>query len=40
MAATPCGFVVETKEGSFYDSGDTALTADMKFIGEQTKLIS
>ncbi len=29
----PCGFVVETKEGSFYYSGDTALTADMKFIG-------
>src|SRR5207249_1679262 len=34
----PCGFVVETSAGNFYYSGDTALTADMKFIGEQTKL--
>jgi L-ascorbate metabolism protein UlaG (beta-lactamase superfamily) len=34
----PCGFVVETADGNFYYSGDTALTSDMKFIGEQTKL--
>jgi len=34
----PCGFLVETSEGNFYYSGDTALTTDMKFIGEQTKL--
>jgi len=32
------GFVVETAEGSFYYSGDTALTYDMKLIGESTKL--
>lgn len=34
----PGGFVVETAEGSFYYSGDTALTADMKLIGESFKL--
>ena len=34
----PCGFVVESSDGNFYYSGDTALTLDMKFIGEQTKL--
>ncbi len=34
----PCGFVIETSDGNFYYSGDTALTSDMKFIGEQTKL--
>jgi L-ascorbate metabolism protein UlaG (beta-lactamase superfamily) len=34
----PCGFVVETNEGSFYYSGDTALTVDMKLIGEAMKL--
>jgi L-ascorbate metabolism protein UlaG (beta-lactamase superfamily) len=32
------GFVVESKEGNFYYSGDTALTADMKLIGDTTKL--
>jgi len=32
------GFVVETTEGNFYYSGDTALTYDMKLIGEATKL--
>ena len=32
------GFVVETTDGNFYFSGDTALTLDMKFIGESTKL--
>lgn len=34
----PGGFVIETDEGSFYYSGDTALTMDMKLIGESTKL--
>jgi L-ascorbate metabolism protein UlaG (beta-lactamase superfamily) len=34
----PGGFVVETREGNFYYSGDTALTLDMKLIGESTKL--
>ena len=34
----PGGFVVESAEGNFYFSGDTALTMDMKLIGEATKL--
>ncbi len=34
----PGGFVVETRDGNFYYSGDTALTYDMKLIGESTKL--
>ena len=34
----PCGFVVESSDGNFYYSGDTALTSDMKLIGEQTRL--
>jgi L-ascorbate metabolism protein UlaG (beta-lactamase superfamily) len=34
----PCGFVVETQEANFYYSGDTALTLDMKLVGEQTQL--
>ena len=34
----PGGFVVESPEGNFYYSGDTALTMDMKLIGESTKL--
>ncbi|HEU6448323.1 MAG TPA: metal-dependent hydrolase [Verrucomicrobiae bacterium] len=34
----PAGFVVETKAGNFYYSGDTALTMDMKLIGESTGL--
>ena len=34
----PCGFVVESSDGNFYYSGDTALTSDMKLIGEGTKL--
>lgn len=34
----PGGFVVETKEGNFYYAGDTALTMDMKLIGEATLL--
>jgi L-ascorbate metabolism protein UlaG (beta-lactamase superfamily) len=34
----PGGFVIETPEGNFYYSGDTALTMDMKLIGESTPL--
>ena len=34
----PCGFIIESRDGNFYYSGDTALTMDMKLIGEQTKL--
>ncbi len=34
----PAGFVVETVDGNFYYSGDTALTLDMKLIAETTKL--
>lgn len=34
----PGGFVVETADGSFYYSGDTALHYDMKLIGEQHRL--
>ena len=28
----PCGFVVESADGNFYYSGDTALTMDMKLV--------
>jgi L-ascorbate metabolism protein UlaG (beta-lactamase superfamily) len=34
----PCGFVVESSDGNFYYSGDTALTFDMKLVGESTNL--
>jgi L-ascorbate metabolism protein UlaG (beta-lactamase superfamily) len=34
----PGGFVVETTGGNFYYSGDTALTLDMKLIGESCSL--
>jgi len=37
-AGNPGGFVITSKEKSFYYSGDTALTMDMKLIGEQEKL--
>src|SRR5438105_6343415 len=30
----PMGFVIESNEGSFYYAGDTALTYDMKLIGD------
>jgi len=30
----PMGFVIESNEGNFYYAGDTALTYDMKLIGE------
>jgi len=35
----PGGFVVESSAGSFYYAGDTALTLDMKLIGDSTKLL-
>jgi L-ascorbate metabolism protein UlaG (beta-lactamase superfamily) len=38
QGGNPGGFVVETGEGNFYYSGDTALTLDMKLIGEATLL--
>ncbi len=34
----PVGFVVESEEGNFYYSGDTALSWDMKLIGDSTRL--
>src|SRR5258708_10083329 len=34
----PGGFVIESRDGNFYYSGDTALTMDMKLIGESTSL--
>jgi L-ascorbate metabolism protein UlaG (beta-lactamase superfamily) len=37
-AGVAAGFVVESSAGNFYYSGDTALTYDMKLIGETTKL--
>ncbi|MBP7826716.1 MAG: metal-dependent hydrolase [Verrucomicrobia bacterium] len=34
----PGGFLIETAAGAFYYAGDTALTYDMKLIGESTRL--
>lgn len=34
----PGGFIVKNEENSFYYSGDTALTMDMKLIGNSEKL--
>jgi L-ascorbate metabolism protein UlaG (beta-lactamase superfamily) len=34
----PMGFVVESTEGNFYYAGDTALTYDMKLIGDYRKI--
>lgn len=34
----PGGFVIESKETNFYFSGDTALTYDMKLLGELHRL--
>ena len=34
----PGGFVIESADGNFYHAGDTALTYDMKLIGEATRL--
>ena len=38
LRRNPCEFVIESRDGNFYYSGDTALTSDMKLIGETTKL--
>lgn len=35
----PCGFVIESTDGNFYYSGDSALTLDMRLIGELTPLM-
>ena len=37
-AGNPGGFVVESPQGNFYYSGDTALTLDMKLIGDSVPL--
>jgi L-ascorbate metabolism protein UlaG (beta-lactamase superfamily) len=37
-AGSPGGLVIESREGNFYYSGDTALTMDMKFVGDATPL--
>ncbi|MBN8702388.1 MAG: metal-dependent hydrolase [Bacteroidetes bacterium] len=34
----PMGFIIESKQGNFYYAGDTALSYDMKLIGEYRKL--
>jgi L-ascorbate metabolism protein UlaG (beta-lactamase superfamily) len=34
----PMGFIIETSQGNFYYAGDTALTYDMKLIGDYRKL--
>ncbi len=34
----PMGFVIESSEGNFYYAGDTALTYDMKLIGNYRKI--
>ncbi|MFL6595412.1 MAG: metal-dependent hydrolase [Chthoniobacterales bacterium] len=34
----PAGFVVETNDGNFYYSGDTALTMDMQLLRDHPKL--
>ena len=34
----PAGFVIESSDGNFYYSGDTALMMDMQLIPHQTKL--
>ncbi len=35
---SPGGWVIDSPDGAFYYSGDTALTQDMKIIGETTRL--
>jgi L-ascorbate metabolism protein UlaG (beta-lactamase superfamily) len=37
-AGNPMGFLIESKEGNFCFAGDTALTYDMKLIGDYKKL--
>ncbi len=34
----PAGWIIQSPQGNFYYSGDTALTMDMKIIGETTPL--
>lgn len=34
----PMGFVIESSEGNFYYAGDTALTYEMKLIGDYRKI--
>lgn len=34
----PMGFLLETKDGNIYYAGDTALTLDMKLIGDYKKI--
>jgi L-ascorbate metabolism protein UlaG (beta-lactamase superfamily) len=34
----PMGFILESSEGNFYYAGDTALTYDMKLIGDYRKI--
>jgi L-ascorbate metabolism protein UlaG (beta-lactamase superfamily) len=34
----PCGFIIESSEGNFYYSGDTALSMEMELIGRYHKL--
>lgn len=35
---TPMGFVIESSQGNFYYAGDTALTYDMKLIGDYRQI--
>jgi len=37
-AGNPCGFIIHSEDKSFYYSGDTALTMDMKLIGDYDKI--
>ena len=37
-AGNPMGFVIESSAGNFYYAGDTALTYDMKLIGEYREI--
>lgn len=37
-AGAPMGFIIESNYGNFYFAGDTALTYDMKLIGEYRSL--
>ncbi|MGZ4055239.1 MAG: metal-dependent hydrolase [Bacteroidia bacterium] len=37
-AGNPLGFVLESTEGNFYYAGDTALTYEMKLIGDYRKI--
>lgn len=37
-AGNPGGFIITSAEGNFYNSGDTALTRDMEWIGKNVPL--